>query len=141
MNTFRQKTVLIVEDEALIRFAMADALEDAGYVVLEAASALEAIGKLGQHEEIDLIVTDVDMPGGLSGIDLARMVAECAPRIRIIVSSARGPRDLEGLPDVAHRLAKPCSAANLLATVGNVLKGIERKNMPCEEIAPQRRHA
>lgn len=126
MDSFRQKTVLVVEDEALIRFTIADTLEDAGYAVLEAASVLEAVGKLGQHEHIDLVLTDVDMPGGLNGIDLAKMVAECAPKISIIVSSARSARDLAGLPDVAHRLAKPCTAAMLLSTVGNVLKAKER---------------
>lgn len=126
MDSFRQKTVLVVEDEALIRFTIADTLEDAGYAVLEAASVLEAVGKLGQHEHIDLVLTDVDMPGGLNGIDLAKMVAECAPKISIIVSSARSAPDLAGLPDVAHRLAKPCTAAMLLSTVGNVLKAKER---------------
>lgn len=130
MDSFRQKTILVVEDEALIRFTIADALEDAGYAVLEAASVLDAVGKLGQHEHIDLVLTDVDMPGGLNGIDLAKMVAECAPKISIVVSSARSQRDLAGLPDVAHRLAKPCTAAQLLSTVGDVLKAKERANGP-----------
>ena len=44
MDSFRQKTILVVEDEALIRFAIADALEDAGYAVLEAGTVLEAVG-------------------------------------------------------------------------------------------------
>ncbi|SFB50580.1 Response regulator receiver domain-containing protein [Rhizobium sp. NFR07] len=120
MNNFRQKTVLVVEDEALIRFAVMDALEDAGYAVIEASSVLEAIGQLGQHEEIDLLITDVDMPGVLNGIDLARMVAECAPRISIIVSSARSVK--EDLPASVYFLPKPCSAAGLLSTVGTMLK-------------------
>jgi CheY-like chemotaxis protein len=126
MDSFRQKTILVVEDEALIRFTIADTLEDAGYVVLEAGTVLEAVAKLGQHEHIDLVLTDIDMPGGLNGIDLAKMIAECAPKISIIVSSARGHGDLAGLPDVAHRLAKPCTAASLLSTVGSVLKAKER---------------
>lgn len=126
MNTFRQKTILVVEDDALIRFAMADALEDAGYLVLEAGSVLEAVGRLGQFENIDLVLTDIDMPGPLNGIDLARMVAECAPRIGIVVSSARSGRDLSELPATARRLAKPCAAGTLLITVGNMLKGSEQ---------------
>jgi CheY-like chemotaxis protein len=122
MNTFRKKTVLVVEDQALIRFAVADALEDAGYAVLEASTVLEAIGHLGQHEEIDLLLTDVDMPGALNGIDLARMVAECAPRIGIIVSSARCGGDRGDLPSAARCLPKPCTAASLLALVGEMTK-------------------
>lgn len=121
MNTFRQKTVLVVEDEALIRFAIMDALEDAGYLVIEASSVLEAVGQLGQHEEIDLLITDVDMPGVLNGVDLAKMVAECAPHIGIIVSSARSVS--QDLPASVYYLPKPCSAAGLLSTVGTMLKG------------------
>lgn len=136
MNKFRQKTILVVEDEALIRFSIADALEDAGYAVLEASSVLEAVGKLGQHEEIDLVLTDVDMPGGLNGIDLAKMVAECAPRIGIVVSSARRPADLVDLPAQAHRLAKPCSAGALLTLVGTVLKSRDQA-----AFEPSRQHA
>jgi DNA-binding NtrC family response regulator len=125
MTTFRQKTVLVVEDEALIRFAVMDALEDAGYAVIEASSVLEAVGQLGQHEEIDLLITDVDMPGVLDGLDLARMVAECAPRIGIIVSSARRLGASDNLPATARFMPKPCSAATLLGTVGAMLKGRE----------------
>jgi DNA-binding response OmpR family regulator len=123
MSDFRQKTILVVEDEILIRMAVADALEDAGYAVLEASTVLEAVGVLGQHEEIDLLITDVDMPGGLNGIDLARMVAECAPHIAILVSSARRNIDLGGLPSSARFLPKPCTATSLLSTVGTLLKG------------------
>lgn len=126
MHSFRQKTILVVEDEALIRFTIADALEDAGYLVLEAASVLDAVGKLGQYENIDLVLTDIDMPGGQSGIDLAKMIAECAPKISIVVSSGRNHRDLAGLPDVAHHLPKPCTAGALLSTVGGALKARDR---------------
>jgi len=130
MKTFRQKTILIVEDEALLRIAVADMLEDAGYAVLEASTVLEAIGRLGQYEEIDLVITDVDMPGGLTGIDLARMLAECAPKIGIIVSSARRPADLADLPPTAHSLPKPFMPLSLLSAVGKVLatKAAEMQN-------------
>ncbi len=106
MNTFRQ-TILVVEDETLVRFAIADALEDAGHRVLEAGNVLEAVGQLGLREDIALVLTDVDMPGGLNGVDLARMVAECAPHIGIIVSSARRLPDLPELPAAARYLPKP----------------------------------
>ncbi|MDP9840203.1 DNA-binding NtrC family response regulator [Neorhizobium huautlense] len=122
MNTIRH-TVLVVEDEALIRFAVADALEDAGYDVLEAASVLEAIGQLGLNEDIDLVVTDVDMPGALSGIDLARMISDCAPHIGVIVSSARCGEELTDIPAAAHCLPKPCTAQKMLSTIETMLKG------------------
>ncbi|MGE7369838.1 response regulator [Neorhizobium sp. NPDC001467] len=121
MNTNRH-TVLVVEDEALIRFAVADALEDAGYQVLEAASVLEAVGQLGLNEDIDLVVTDVDMPGALNGLDLARMISECAPHIGVIVSSGRGRDDMTDLPQTVRCLPKPCTAAMMLSMVADMLK-------------------
>lgn len=120
MNTFRQ-TILVVEDETLVRFAIADALEDAGHRVLEAGNVLEAVGQLGLREDIALVLTDVDMPGGLNGVDLARMVAECAPHIGIIVSSARRLPDLPELPAAARYLPKPGTAATMLAMVDEVM--------------------
>ena len=138
MNTFRQKTILVVEDEALLRFSIADALEDAGYAVLEASTVLEAVGKLGQYEEIDVVLTDVDMPGALNGMDLARMVAECAPHIGIIVSSARRACDLADLPPAAHCLPKPFTPVGLLSLVGRVSSA---KAAEAEKLAASRRSA
>ncbi|MGO6812194.1 hypothetical protein ACCS61_32365 [Rhizobium ruizarguesonis] len=61
---------------------LADALEDAGFAVLEAGSVLEAIGILGLRTDVDAIFTDVDMPGGLNGVDLAKMLASVNPAHR-----------------------------------------------------------
>ncbi|WP_245485398.1 response regulator [Rhizobium leguminosarum] len=76
-----QKAVLVVEDEALIRFVAVDVLEDDGYVVYEAGSVLEAVGILSSRE-VDVLFTDVDLPGGMTGADLAKLVAGVYPEIR-----------------------------------------------------------
>jgi DNA-binding NtrC family response regulator len=100
------RIVLVVEDEPLIRINIADALEDAGFVVLEAASVLEAVGLLGQNDEVAAVFTDVDMPGGLTGLDLAGMVSRCTRRIGIVVTSGREVSP-SALPDEAQFLPKP----------------------------------
>lgn len=60
-----QQTVLVVEDEPIIRFAIADTLRDAGYQVLEAANGDEACHTLEMGLRVDLVVTDINMPGTL----------------------------------------------------------------------------
>ncbi|TAU45112.1 response regulator (plasmid) [Rhizobium leguminosarum] len=116
------RIVLVVEDEPLIRLFLADALEDAGFAVLEAGSVLEAVGILGLRADVDAIFTDVDMPGGLNGIDLARMVASVSPHIGIVVTSGRADVDRNDLPAKANFLPKPYNTIVAVATVENVIQ-------------------
>lgn len=81
--------VLIVEDEALIRMGVADYVEDAGLTPVEAANADEALTILDTCPNIDVVVTDVNMPGRIDGLDLSRIIAEKWPRIGVIVTSGR----------------------------------------------------
>jgi DNA-binding NtrC family response regulator len=100
------RIVLVVEDEPLVRLNIADALEDAGFIVLEAASVLEAVGLLGRYDDVAAVFTDVDMPGGLNGLDLARLVDGCSRAIGIVVTSGRNV-PTQSLPGRAHFLPKP----------------------------------
>jgi DNA-binding NtrC family response regulator len=84
-----KSTVLLVEDEVLIRAILADALIDEGYEVVEAGHVLQAAAALGQNPIFDFLITDVDMPGALNGFDLAATVAKVAPSTKIIVTSGR----------------------------------------------------
>ncbi|MDK4724949.1 response regulator [Rhizobium phaseoli] len=113
--------VLVVEDEPLIRLFLADALEDAGFAVLEAGSVLEAVGVLGLRSDVDAVFTDVDMPVGLTGIDLARMVASVSPHIGIVVTSGRADIDRNDLPARASFLPKPYNTIAAVAAVENVI--------------------
>ncbi len=81
-------TVLIVEDEPVIRLALQESLEDNGFQTLEAANAreaLEAIGKMGRG--IDLVFTDIRKPGEMDGMKLAQWVHHQMPNIPVIVAS------------------------------------------------------
>jgi CheY-like chemotaxis protein len=81
-------TVLLVEDEVLVRLMIADKLRDAGYTVIEASNAQEA-SELLRHSSIAVrvILTDIQMPGALDGVGLARKVRSEYPAIKIVLTS------------------------------------------------------
>ncbi|MEB2848186.1 response regulator [Rhizobiales bacterium RZME27] len=100
-------TVLVVEDEALIRLAIVMSLEDEGFVVYEASGADEAIEQLNLHREIQVMFTDIDMPGSMDGLKLASAVRDRWPPVKIIVTSGhRNLRDDE-LPIEGRFFSKP----------------------------------
>lgn len=99
-------TVLVVEDEPLIRMTLADALLDEGHDVIEASSVLEAVAAFGMHH-IDFLITDVDMPGGLNGFDLVRFVRHHDSGVGVIVTSGGNrPGDADLKPGETF-IAKP----------------------------------
>ena len=113
--------VLVVEDEALVRMLATDVLSDAGYRVIEAVNAEEALTLLSARPDVSVMVTDVNMPGSLDGFGLARLVSVSWPKIGIIVVSGRlrlGPGDL---PPGARYCAKPYSPSLLLRFVQEAL--------------------
>ncbi len=112
-----RRTVLLVEDDALIRGATAEVLQEAGHVVVDAASAEEAMAAL-QTALIDVLVTDVHLPGS-SGLELAARAAELRPGIRIVVASG-DIGAVEGKLPGAYLLAKPYGARDVLAAVVDV---------------------
>ncbi|NBJ13471.1 response regulator [Microvirga arsenatis] len=100
-------TVLVVEDQILVRIFAADFLEDAGFKVFEAASADEALTVLEARPDIQAIVTDVEMPGSMDGFGLARTVSERWPGVKVIVTSGRRQPGADELPEEIPFLAKP----------------------------------
>ena len=80
-------TLLIVEDEFFVRVTTADFLRDAGYEVVEAGNADEALEIFKSGAAIDLLFTDVRMPGSMDGCELARRVRLDWPSVRVIVTS------------------------------------------------------
>ncbi len=82
------QTILVVEDEFLIRFMLADSLREIGYQVLEAADGDEGFEILISGQVIDLIITDVRMPGAIDGMELTRRSKSMAPARPVIVCSA-----------------------------------------------------
>ena len=99
--------VLIVDDEPLIRMYAADGLTDAGFQVFEAQDAAEAMVVLIQHDEIGVLFTDINMPGPLDGLELARRVHEVRPEIQLIITSGKERPTKVQIPDHGDFLQKP----------------------------------
>lgn len=100
------KTVLVVDDEPLILMDLADTLADAGFAVVEASNADTAVRMFEGGLVVDMLVTDVDMPGKLNGLGLAAYVALSRPEIKIVITSGRVSLG-DGLPPGAAFLPKP----------------------------------
>ena len=101
------KTVLVVEDEALVRFDIVDFFEERGWRVFEAGNSEEAIAILDRHGEIRVVLTDVQMPGDMDGLKLAHYVRERFPPTLLFVVSDQAPVTREALPARATFLPKP----------------------------------
>jgi CheY-like chemotaxis protein len=85
------ETILVVEDEVLLRIILADELRAQGYAVIEATNASEAISVLQSSMRIDLVLTDIRMPGDLDGLGLARMMRSEYPLVKVVMASGRKP--------------------------------------------------
>jgi len=121
MARSNQKEVLIVEDEAMIRMVAADALADCGIVAWEAGDAEEALNALNEHPSISLLFTDVNMPGDMNGIDLARRIHEVRPDVELIITSGATSIANDELPDHGTFLGKPYPVDRLVHIVATKL--------------------
>jgi DNA-binding response OmpR family regulator len=110
-------SILVVEDEVLVRIGIAEELREQGFTVIEAAHADEALAVLQSDTPIDLVLTDVQMPGPLNGIGLARIVRAQFPGIRILVASGRVPQPDTTEGTIDGFFAKPYDYVLLIARI------------------------
>jgi CheY-like chemotaxis protein len=89
----RIPTILVVDDEVMLRWMIAEALRAQGFVVIEAANSDEALDILQASARVDALVTDVRMPGSMDGIALAHWVRGARPDLKIVITSAHSPAD------------------------------------------------
>ena len=115
--------VLVVEDEPIIRLGMVSSIEDAGYTVIEAANADEAIARLDQDDDVRVVVTDVDMPGSMDGIRLAHYVRRRWPPIQLLVISGKVGVVPGQLPEGARFMSKPYQEPQFISTIGTLAAG------------------
>jgi DNA-binding NtrC family response regulator len=114
-------TILVVEDEALVRMAIAISLEDAGFAVLEASNYDGAMVMLTHNPSIAAMFTDVDMLPGHSGIELAKVVRRLWPVIKILVTSGHRHIHDEALPVAGRFLDKPYDAARVITSLREMM--------------------
>jgi CheY-like chemotaxis protein len=113
-NSTKLPAVLIVEDEPLVRIGAVNLIEDAGFEVIEAANADEAIGILECRSDVRVVFTDIHMPGSMDGLKLAHAVRNRWPPIRIIVTSGRELIAEQVLPEGGRFFAKPYNPIEIL---------------------------
>jgi len=113
--------ILVVEDEVIIRMEAVQMLEDAGFAVVEASSALDAMEVLEQRSDVRAVFTDINMPGTWDGMKLARMVRGRWPPIHLIVTSGRIFINESNLPAGGRFIPKPYDPAYVIATISQLL--------------------
>ncbi|WLB24247.1 response regulator [Bradyrhizobium japonicum] len=108
-------TVLVVEDDVLIRDLVAEELDEAGFTVVIAATAEHAMSILEAREDIHLVFTDIDMPGSMDGLKLAAAVRDRWPPVHIIITTGK-VRPLE-IPANALFIPKPYVGKTVVAAI------------------------
>jgi DNA-binding NtrC family response regulator len=101
-----QETILVVEDEVLVRMPIAQYLRDCGYKVIEAVSADEAMAVLLHQETIvDVVFSDIEMPGSLDGFGLAKWIRERRPGLNVVLTGT--------IPRTVERAKELCEASTV----------------------------
>ena len=112
--------VLIVEDEVFVRLRGADLLAEAGFEVLEAGNAGEALRILEATPEVRVVFSDVEMPGPLDGLGLAHHIRQHWPGIGIVLTSGHRIR-AETIPREGRFLAKPYDGQALVRHIEEIV--------------------
>src|ERR671921_998263 len=114
--------VLLVEDEPLVRMTAADELDDAGFRVLEAKNADEALVVLEAHsDEVQVLFTDVNMPGSMDGMALAERVYERWPHVLLLISSGYARPHPDEIPDHGRFVPKPYRGETLVRHITEMM--------------------
>lgn len=118
---YHRTVILVVEDEPFIRMVAVDLLAEQGRVILEAGCVEEALAIIEAQGRIDLLFTDINMPGKLNGLDLAAIAHRQQPDLKLIVTS--GAKKLAGdeIPDHGVFISKPYSTRDLTQLVESKL--------------------
>jgi DNA-binding NtrC family response regulator len=112
---------LVAEDDIVIRNPLSEYLRGAGYLIIEAANAEEAIAVFAAKIPIDAVFSDVQMPGPMDGLGLARWIRRHHPRVRIAITSGAG--NVARAAEVAEAfLIKPYHVAEVAGRIGRLLE-------------------
>lgn len=117
--------VLVVEDELLVRLCAVEMLREAGFAVFEAADGEDAIDTLALHPEINVLFTDINMPGAFDGLELARRVHRQRPDVQLIITSGRGQPAKDDAPD-GDFVMKPYEGA----VISGLIRAAAARNAP-----------
>lgn len=114
-------TILVVEDEWLVRLNAVEILQDAGWNALEAENSAEALRVLTDHPEVDVLFADINMPGEMDGLELASCVHQQHPHVELVITSGKRAIDDDALPDSGTFLPKPYGFNDLVSAIDQKL--------------------
>lgn len=118
-------TVLVVDDDVLVRMAICENLRDAGFHVLEAASAHDALGVMLAEVPIDVLLTDLQMPGVMDGFGLGLHARGASPDMKVLVMSTFLPQSTGARLSPFEYIEKPFGPQTLIERVRTMLSGDE----------------
>jgi CheY-like chemotaxis protein len=122
LDRSERRLVLVVEDEPLLRMVPVDELEDAGFHVVEAGDGDEAVRALNDNSEVAAVLTDIEMPGTVNGLMLAKITNKLYPDAAVIVMSGRVRPTTTDLPPNTKFFGKPFQHHDLIASLHALLK-------------------
>ena len=111
--TSSRPAALIVEDQPFIGLVASDILSESGFETFHAYNADDAVSMLGEHPEIEVMVTEAQLPGPVDGLELAHRVAKDRPDVRLVVTAAGIDVAQSQLPAGARMLRKPYASGEL----------------------------
>ncbi|RML54190.1 hypothetical protein APX70_03417 [Pseudomonas syringae pv. maculicola] len=120
-----ERTIMIVDDEPTIRMLVAEVLEDQGYIPIEAGEGASALRILESDARIDLLVTDVGLPGGMNGRQVADAAREVRPDLKVLFVTGYAENAAlahDTLEPGMHVLPKPFAIAELIGRVTELLE-------------------
>src|SRR6267142_3135475 len=123
LSESKRPVVLIVEDELLLRMNAVDMIAAAGFEAIEAANADAAIEILESRLDITVVFTDIQMPGSMDGLKLARAIRGRWPPIKIVATSGRVSVSQDDLPEGGRFLPKPYSPTDVAGVLREVTGG------------------
>src|ERR1700675_3077600 len=115
------RAVLVVEDEMMLRMRAVDIVEDAGFTAVEAINADDALAILESRSDIELLFTDIQMPGSMDGLKLAYAVHERWPLIKIILVSGQLKLTDNDKPPKSRFFGKPLDVKQMIAEMQDMM--------------------
>ena len=132
------RAVLVVEDEMMLRMRAVDMVEDAGFTPVEAVNADDALAILESRSDIELLFTDIQMPGSMDGLKLAYAVHERWPSIKIILVSGQLKLTDDDKPADSRFFGKPLDVKQMIAEMQDMIGNGSLKIVPDDVAAADR---
>lgn len=115
--------ILVVEDDVLVRMIASDILVDAGFRVIEAHDAQEALALLEARADVQVVFTDWNMPGEIDGVGLAHLIRRRSPSVHVIVASGKMLPNPGDLPGGVRFISKPYRPSALIGEIKAIVQG------------------